>query len=237
VTNHAALAPLEERLDSLARSGATAWDGPGVQLVRRLLDAAAGADAELCAHLAERAERHLDRLAQAFSGGRARAEANIQDLLELGVADAESLRAKLASGALLDLQRLRRRHRRRRQAEPSVASRRDELEARATARGITSPGTLESPSAELLAETLYRDALAGVNASLVLVRAAASLPEHAGHYNPVRVAGRALEALSNHPAYLRAQLARLEVVALLQELKTAGNGSRPQRRSRERPST
>lgn len=237
MTGHPALAQLEARLDSLTRSGAAAWDGPGVQLVRRLLDAAAGAEGELCAHLAERAGRHLERLAQAFSGGRTQAEAGLQELLDLGVPDAPRLRAKLESGELLELQRLRRRHRRRSTAEPSLANRRDELEARATARGITSPGTLASPSAELLAATLYRDALAGANASLALARAAASVPEHAGHYNPVRVASRALEALGDHPAYLRAQLARLEVVALLKELKTAGNGGRPQRRSRERPSS
>ena len=178
---------------------------------------------------------HLDRFAQAFAG-ESRAGRGQPAGARGGAASRMPARwqAQARSGALRELQRLcRRRHRYGRGAWTRRSrARRAELEARAAARGITSPGTLEAPSAELLAATLYRDAVAGANASLVVARAVAVRPEHAGHYNPVRVASRALEALSDHPAYLRAQLARLEVVALLQELKTAGNRGRPQRRPR-----
>jgi hypothetical protein len=49
-----------------------------------------------------------------------------------------------------------------------------------------------------------------------VARARASVPVDAGHYNAQRVAARMLAALSTYPAYLKAQVARLETLALLQ---------------------
>lgn len=222
------LSELEQRLASLTQAGAAAWDEPGLQLVQRLTRAARQADAALCAHLQERAARHLDRLEEAFEANRAEAQASLQQLVALGVVDAAHGQAKLDAGALGEVQRLSKRHRfGRRRVDASFAARRPDLEARALLRGITSPGTLQAPSAELLAATLYRDAVAGASASLTVARAVAAVPEDAGHYNPMRVASRALEALSDHPAYLQAQLARLEVVALLHPFTSPGKEPPP----------
>lgn len=226
-------AELEQRLSTLAQAGAAAWDEPGVQLVRRLLCRAQQADAALGGYLLGRAAQHLNRLANAFEASRAEAQAELSHLVQLGVADRARLQAKLDEGALGEVRRLARRHRGGpRRTDPSGPARQLDLEARATARGITSPGTLAPPSAELLAATLYRDALAGASASLAVARAAASVADDAGHYNPERVASRALEVLSEHPAYLRAQLARLEVVSLLTEL--GGAKKKPDKRARRR---
>jgi hypothetical protein len=215
----AALAVLQQRLRTLVEAGIDGFDPPGAGVVQRLLELTAGSASELADYLRGRSEDQLGRLEAAFVAARLRAEASIERLAraELGPRRSE-LEALLGAGKFCQIERLARRHR---HAPPPLraellARHKLLLEAAVRARGIDlGEATRSDGSAETLATTLYRDAVASARASLTLVRAAASLPQHAGHYNAQQIAVRTLEALQPWPAYLKAQLARLELLATL----------------------
>lgn len=120
------------------------------------------------------------------------------------------------------------------------------VDAEAEKRGLSSPGLIEvaAPPAQregtdaggvpgkpaaasipaprdpgatvALAMAIYRDAAAATSAKLAIRRARRSLPPEAGRYHAASVATHALQALQITPGYLEAQLARLEVAALLE---------------------
>ena len=62
----------------------------------------------------------------------------------------------------------------------------------------------------------YEDALAEMVAALALARATDVVPEHAGPYNPLRIASELLARMGTvSPFYLTVQLNRLEELASL----------------------
>jgi len=209
------------RLDALGALGATCWDGPGLGLVERLLDAAAQHEASLGTQLLGRALDHLAQLESDFATAQERAERARGRLAAQGRAP-EQLQTALGNGQLAPLLRAVRR-------TPSNRPRlRDELrdgmgqqlDAQARARGISSPGLIEAPrmssSAPLeLATSLYRDSVAGATARITLAKTAAAVPQDAGRYHPLQIGARTLQTAAGYPAYMKALLARLETLGVL----------------------
>jgi hypothetical protein len=212
-------------LATLRAEGAERWDAPGLAVVDDLLAQTEHAPAALAAHLSERAHAHAQELQHAFSQARQR---GATALTRLRAADhpAELLVARaLARGDTFLPRRLLRRapHASPRLRDALRQNLTEQLDAQAVARGISSPGVIESPVAQsrssarplAMAQSLYRDAAAGASARMTLAKTSASVPQDAGHYHAVHVGARTLEEAARHPAYLKAMLARLETLAVL----------------------
>jgi hypothetical protein len=210
---------LVRRLAALERAGLSAWDPPAIPLVERLIAAATRGEPQLADRLCTRAESHLDRLERSLADAKLRADAAVRRVAALEPDLVPVLERTLAAQAFCDVQRLARRCRpvaapRKRRAREQNAA----LAARAEARGLPLADPREAPDPEAVVRASYRESVSAARASLAVTRAVAAVPEDAGHYNPLQVAAHALEAMSAYPAYLRAQLARLEALELLGEL-------------------
>ena len=193
-----ALAELERALDALEARGARAFDAPSCDAVRTLIERAeqhGGRTAEL---LAERVGAHLGRLRERFGRTQERAAEQLSEL-ERTHGPHEALRETLARG---ELSTVRRRLRRLASSPP----------IRASARKRTlPPERRDHPD--------YEESLAELVASFALARADDVVPEHAGPYNPLRIASDLLSRMRTvSPLYLTAQLNRLEELASMMEL-------------------
>ena len=201
------LTEVERALDALEARGARLFDAPGCACVRNLIARAEELGGEAGRLLGERASWHLARLRARFD--RARSEAREQLSALEGICGVrQELRDLLEIG---DLVRLRRRMRRLRHAPIGATLARSEAQRKRTSE--------------------YEESLAELVASLALARAVDVVPEHAGPYNPLRIASELLARMrSVSPLYLTVQLNRLEELASLLSLPalpappSSGNG-------------
>ena len=211
------LEALAQRLSTLEGAGLWVWDAPGARLVAGILARAQASDQAVAGWLATRASVHLAELEASFGAARLRAEGMAERLGACEAAEPDALQGLLERGAFGEIGRLSRRYpraaapRRRYASETRTAA----LEAKARARGITLPEHPDLARADLLATALYRDSAASIRANLTLAKVAAAEPRDAGHYNAQHIAVQTLEALREHAPYLKAQLARLELLAIL----------------------
>jgi hypothetical protein len=211
------LEALAQRLSTLESAGLLVWDEPGARLVGGILTRARASDQAVAGRLATRASAHLAELEASFAAARLRAERMAERLGACGLAEQDALKRLLERGAFGESGRLARRYPR--AAAPArihaSETRIAVLEAEARARGITLPEHPDFARADLLATALYRDSAASIQADLTLAKVAAAAPRDAGHYNAQHIAVQTLEALREHAPYLKAQLARLELLAIL----------------------
>jgi hypothetical protein len=211
------LEALAQRLSTLESAGLWVWDAPGARLVGGILARARASDEAVAGRLATRASAHLAKLEASFDAARLRAESMAERLGACGVAERDALKRLLERGAFGEIGRLARRSPR--AAAPrrihASATRTAALEAEARARGISLPEHPDFARADLLATALYRDTAASIRANLTLDKVVAAAPRDAGHYNAQHIAVQTLEALREHAPYLKAQLARLELLAIL----------------------
>lgn len=218
-----ALAQLHARLQ---RDELTAFDPVGASHIARLLDRAASLGGPATEHLLHRAELALGQLQDQHAVARQRAERAVARLAANELDPHGWAQRALDRGDLSTVHRLSRRL-------PQTSIRlRDQvrkhweaaLDAEVEKRGLSCPGTLEAPSPAAIhraatldkAIALYRDAMAAATAELAVARAVKAIPPQAGRYHAGSVATRALRAMQGVPPYLRAQLARTEMLGLLQ---------------------
>ncbi|MDB4986801.1 MAG: uncharacterized protein JWN04_1979 [Myxococcaceae bacterium] len=196
------LVEVERALDALEAHGARMFDAASCDCVRTLITRAeelGGRTAEL---LCERAAAHLDRLSARFERERTRAEAALRNL-EQQRGPLSKLRELLSHG---DVQPVRRKLRRL-ASEPIKA------------QPATLPRVPQRRGRNSVDAADYEESLAELVASFALARALDVVPEHAGPYNPLRIASDLLTRMrSVSPIYLTAQLNRLEELASMMEL-------------------
>jgi Protein of unknown function (DUF2894) len=191
----AALEACRARLAALEASGARAFDAVSCDGVRTLIGRARALDVRACALLLARADSHMERLAQRFEQTRRQTEQWLAGAEQVQ-GELPLQRAALARGEL----GLVRRRLRRLGSQASLL-----MAADASARA-------ELERARCVAE--YEASLAQLGESLALARAVDAVPEQAGPYNPLRIAGDLLARMrSVSPIYLSAQLNRLEELA------------------------
>jgi hypothetical protein len=190
------LASVERALDVLEAEGARSFDAASCDCVRTLLERAEELGGDTAALLAQRAHVHVERLADRFR----RAGERTKRVL----ARVESERGKQPSAhdalTLGDVVRARR------------------VLRRALHRPLDRARISRMP-AKQRALLEYDDSVAELVASFALARALDVVPEHAGPYNPLRIASDLLSRMRTvSPIYLTAQLNRLEELASLLEL-------------------
>lgn len=178
------------------------------------------------ARLWVRANQYLDDFESRFSASRARALQDAKRLVKLGLLRPPQARRGLEQGLWLRLRQLARRYpsQEQRTRERVYNDWQGSVAAEAERRGLLSPlpDAAEAPDLETprrdpagLATALYHDAVSSLQARLAIARAVEQLPVEAGRYHATSVATRALQAMQGAPPYLKAQLSRLESLALL----------------------
>jgi hypothetical protein len=194
------LAATESALDALEADGARLFDAPSCDCVRTLITRAEELGGRAGELLVERAAAHVDRLRTRFFAARSEVERRITEA-ERHKGPLPVLRALLARGELVSV----RRKLRRLTSEPPPALAPPERAAREQEK---QRGTND-----------YEESLAELVASFALARAVDVVPEHAGPYNPLRIASDLLARMRTvSPIYLTAQLNRLEELASMMEL-------------------
>jgi hypothetical protein len=184
-------ANLESALAQLEARGARAFDADSCDCVRTLTARADALPAPAAARLSARAGAHLQRVAERFEAARAELERRIALAEQLHGALPEE-RDALARGEWSALRRALRRR--------NNGSHAPDAAARLARR-------------ERCAEQ-YETALEDLLGTFAVARALDVVPEHAGPYNPLRIASDLLERIrSVSPIYLNAQLRRLEELA------------------------
>jgi hypothetical protein len=229
-------------LAALRAAGAERWDAPGLAVVDRLLAQTVHAPVALAAHLAERAHAHVQQLQQDFDRTRERGTHALAMLRAAGHPAQQHVAQALARGDTFLPRRLLRRAP---QAGPRLRDElrqnlTDQLDAQAQARGISSPGLVESPVAPsrsstrplAMAQSLYRDAAAGATARMTLAKTTASVPPDAGRYHAVQIGARTLEEAARYPDYLKAVLGRLETLGVLWHHTAVAPAAKPKRAAR-----
>ena len=195
-----ALAATECALDALEADGARLFDAPSCDCIRTLITRAEELGGQAAALLAVRAQAHLERLRTRFDVARSETARLIDDA-ELRLGALPKLRALLARGELATV----RRKLRRLASEPAPLLDRPQLAKRREER---QRGASD-----------YEESLAELVASFALARAVDVVPEHAGPYNPLRIASDLLARMRTvSPLYLTSQLNRLEELASMMEL-------------------
>ena len=241
---------LEERVAALAAAGGRAFDAAAFGELASLITRAGPLGGAAGDRLRARAERCAACLEVRLATARAEATGLVDELGASAPAHARSrLAAALAAG---DLTRLRRAARRRLAARPPLAlpdaAWHARLAAEARARDIeprhvsaTAPALPPETSLRVtiaaLARALYDRSLDEAAAACALARATDAVPSASGPYNALALATRALGELGAlSPAYLRAQLARLEDLGVLLGLpaEVSSPRARPRRRSPSR---
>jgi hypothetical protein len=194
------LAATERALDALEADGARLFDAPSCDCVRTLITRAEELSGKAGELLAVRAHAHIERLRARFHAARSEAEQRIVGA-EQTRGPLPKLRELLASGDLASV----RRRLRRLASEPPPAL---DAPTRAAREQKKQRGTND-----------YEESLAELVASFALARAVDVVPEHAGPYNPLRIASDLLARMRTvSPIYLTAQLNRLEELASMMEL-------------------
>lgn len=191
-----------------------------------------------------RANLYLDEFEARFNASRARALQDAKRLVKLGLLRPPQAKRGLEQGLLLRLRQLARRYpaKQQRVRERVYHEWQTTVAGEAQRRGLMSPlptsdanGT-EPPSADPagLATALYHDAVSSLQARLAIDRAVEQLPVEAGRYHATTVATRALQVMQGAPPYLKAQLSRLEGLALLTSYFTpvdTSDGARSEKRA------
>lgn len=196
-----ALAQLESELQALEASGARAFDSASCDCVRTLITRAGALQPTGAQLLAARAQAHMARLRERFDRARERAEQRLE-VAEDTFGALPTQRAALARG---DVSTVRRSLRRFNSVPPRLAG-------SALARG-----DVERERGRRANE--YEAALAELVTSMALARAVDVVPEHAGPYNPLRIASDLLARIRTvSPIYLTAQLKRLDELASMLSL-------------------
>jgi hypothetical protein len=230
-----------EQLQGLAAAGARTFAPSAFAFAEGLIARGEGLGGTAGARLIARAEARADALARELDDARGRARVALQ---ATGDAAGELARALTAG----DFGRVLRAERGRRVAGvlpvAGLEAWRARLSAEASARGLELGHELHAPGA--LASALYASSRAELSATLVALRAQAEVPSHAGPYNPLAIAARALAELSSlAPGYLTAIVAYLDELSPLLALPSAASaagerspasqGARGRRRGSSRP--
>lgn len=193
----------EAALDALEAEGARLFDAASCDCVRTLITRAEQLGGRACELLLQRAQAHADRLRERFVHERVQTAARLAKL-EIERGPLSTMREELARGEVtLVRRRLRRLASTPIKATPAALKRLP----RAQRRGNRAE------------DADYEESLAELVASFALARAVDVVPEHAGPYNPLRIASDLLMRMrSVSPIYLTAQLNRLEELASMLEL-------------------
>jgi hypothetical protein len=230
-----------ERIQGLAALGARTFAPSALAFAEGLIARGEGLGGTAGARLIARAEARAEALARELEDARGRARAALD-----GAGDAAGDLARAIEAG--DFGRVLRAERRLRVAAmPPVAGLeawRARLSAEASARGLRLGNELHAPGA--LASALYASSRAELSATLVALRAQADVPLHAGPYNPLAIAARALAELSSlAPSYLTAIVAYLDELSPLLTLPPAASraaerphappGARARRKASTRP--
>jgi hypothetical protein len=216
---------LEDRVDALAANGARAFDAAALGELSSLIARAGAVCGAAGDRLHARAERCAAALELRLAAARLEATGLVDALGASAPAHARSrLAAMLAAGDLASLRRAARRRpvaSRHATAAPDLAWH-ARLAAEAHARDVEPRHALALAPARstetslrvaiaALARALYDRSLDEAAAACALARATDAVPSASGPYNALALATRALGELGAlSPAYLRAQLARLE---------------------------
>lgn len=204
------LAAAELALDALEAQGARMFDAASCDCVRTLITRAEQLGGRASELLAERAMVHAERLRERFERERATSQHHLTQLEQRrGRGPLEALRDGLLRGEVTLVRRTLRRL-----ASAPIKAAPSELSRTARTRRGRSADAYDSQQA-----ADYEEALAELVASFALARAVDVVPEHAGPYNPLRIASDLLARMrAVSPIYLTAQLNRLEELASMLEL-------------------
>lgn len=195
------LAEIESALGELEARGARAFDAASCDCVRALTTRAQQLHAHGAQLLAARAEAHITRLTERFDAERERTQARLT-AAEQRFGELPAQRAAFLRGELSDVRRTLRRFN---TVPPQPAS-------SALARG-------DVQRERVRRESEYEAALAELVTSMALARAMDVVPEHAGPYNPLRIASDLLGRIrAVSPIYLTTQLKRLDELASMLSL-------------------
>ena len=231
---------LAARVEALRGSALERLDPLGVSLVTGLLARALSAPDAVRGRLEARIEAHLAAISERATATRARAVSAIEAVEREGVSAAPA-RTRLERGDAIGARRLAMRLAIRPLRERSgEAALRERLSRLAAGLGVSLVGAERVPATRL-ANRLFRIASSAPQAERVVELAQAARPEGAGRYHTDTVAADILammQALS--PAYLRAQVARLDLLAEVQAFIARGvppkppEPEKPARKSRAR---
>lgn len=205
-------ASIEARLDALEAKGARSYDAPACDCVRTLLDRADELGGAVGARLRERAQAHVEALAERYARDRLRVQQTLSTT-EAERGELPELRARLERGELTYTARAIRRWRARPEAMRSAV-----VTITPGLRGgkHVSNGMVTDRRRRALA---YEDSVAQLVAALALARATDVVPADAGPYNPLRIASDVLDRMREvSPFYLAVQLNRLEELGSLLNL-------------------
>lgn len=208
------LEELRSEYDRLAGSRARELDAIGLAHAGRMLERVVSVPEVARERLLVRARAALDAVQRRADEAHGRGAERI-DALERDGFEVSHLRARLARG---EAGAVERRYRLTRALGREVRRRDPALEARlvalARAHGLETSTLPASASLASLAGRLFRCTAAEASAQLVLERARTNRPTEAGRYHTATVVSSVLLAMGDaSPAYLRAQLARLELAA------------------------
>jgi hypothetical protein len=219
---------LAERIEALAASPLARLDPLGVDLVTKLHARASAAPEAVRERLSARIEAQLIALDARASAARERAVQAIEAVERDGVSAALA-RTRLGRGDAIGARRTALRLAIRPMPERTgEAALRERLTRFAAGLGVSLRGTEKIPATRL-ANRLFRIASSAPQAERVVELAQAARPEGAGRYHTDTVAADILammHALS--PAYLRAQVARLEMLAEAQAFVMRGEAPKPE---------
>lgn len=202
-----ALEAMERELERLEGRGARAYDAPGCDCVRALIEHAEQLGGDVGRRLEARAAAHFETLRARFERDRERvAELLVQ--AERAHGELPALRRLLDTGELVALARALRRRR-------AVAVREPERRAAPAPRAALERAQ-DALTTRRRRQLAYEDSVAQMVASLALARANDGVPADAGPYNPLRIASQVLDRMREiSPFYLTVQLNRLEELASL----------------------
>lgn len=215
------VAALRATLERFARGREGTVDPVGVAHAARLVAAAEAIPEVARERLLARAKETVDRLVARVASAQTSAGRRIDTLQGAGY-DVRGLRERLAHGETLAIERTFRRAatlgRDPRRRNPAIEARLAKLAQLAGIAhdNVTSGGLFD------VADQLYRRAAATTSATLVLDRVSSERTVDAGRYHTASVSAAVLLAMRDaSPAYLRAQLARLEFSAQIQRFLRA----------------
>lgn len=216
---------LSQMRQALQEPELAAFDRVGVSHIEGLLGRAQPLTGPARERLLQRGQAALEHLQARRRAALERAERAVERLEEFELDPHGHARQALKRHDLAAVQRLSRRFPQTSVRQRDRVRKRWEaaLDAEVEKRGLSCPGTIEAPSAAAIhraatlekAIALYRDAMAAAAAELAVARAIKSMPLEAGRYHAGSVATRALRQMQAVPPYLRAQLARVEMLGLL----------------------
>lgn len=218
---------LSARVEALRGSPLERLDPLGVDLVLKLHARAQSVPDAVRAKLEARVEAQLESLARRAEEVRARAVEAIEAVEREGTS-AGAARSRLERGDAVGARRVATRLARRPMPERTgAAALRTRLARFAASLGVSLTGAERLPATRL-ASRLFRIATSAPQAERVVELAQAARPEGAGRYHTDTVAADVLAMMQAiAPGYLRAQIARLELLADVQAFVAQGVPPKP----------